>query len=70
MMDGSTFAAGTFCEQCGAACVSGGFAAGYAVTNDNRRICYGCANEREKATFAKSGVYFAYMSAPGSTLER
>jgi len=68
MMDGSTFAAGTFCEQCGKACVADGFAAGYAVTNDNRRICYGCANEREKADFAKSEAYFAYMSGDGKAV--
>ena len=45
-----------------------GIGTGVAHTPDDRKICYDCANARERETFASAERYSAYVSSDGKAI--
>lgn len=55
--------------DCGHVSTPNGCAAGYATRSDNTRICYGCANESQRAELKTADRFVAYLTVPVSTDE-
>jgi len=54
------------CAICGAECVPSGCSTGYATTPDNKRICYKCADARQREELKdRSKPFCAYLSSDG-----
>lgn len=41
---------------------------GYAETPEGEKVCYPCAEARERVSFARSDKYFAYLSQDGKSV--
>lgn len=58
----------TVTPDCGHAVVVEGMASGYAVDQDDRTMCYGCADSAEAARMATADRFDAYVSGDGRTI--
>ncbi len=53
--------------DCGHASTSGGGCTGYAITTDNRKICYACCAEQDKASMRATGYATLYLAKRGDS---
>ena len=56
------------CTDCHAVCIPppGGCGTGYAVLKNRRRVCYACADKRQRADLLdRSGPFTGYLSSDG-----
>jgi hypothetical protein len=60
------------CANCGAVCPPAppqGGASGYAITQDNRKICYSCSDNMQREELKdRSRPFFAYVSSDGKEI--
>jgi hypothetical protein len=58
----------TFCNCCKSECIPDGIGTGYAVTMDGEKICYSCADTRQRDGMKTASIIGAYISSDGRSV--